>query len=518
MIGKLWVAALALVMLLTVAIGVPQASDEFERIREKAAELCVAVNDAEYAAFGDGGNSELDKAYGGYGYLLNTSKLERLEELAAEAPDPQVAAQRRRMAQIILYHTLQDKVAPVLDNYRNSFRENSILVEGEPVVLQGLSFRIGMQEQQDTRRKWWLAAGQLYKGINVYLRSLLLDLDSAAQEHAQESYHAFLRESQGWDLALIHASAEEFLQTSEIEYKELLEAWADRELELKLRKLRAYDVDRLRFFPNLSSQVEFKKPEKVAESTLKALGIDLGGQRSLRVDVRERDGRCPAAMAHPISTGKSYVTMIPSGYISDLQELVSALGEAEFYHNIPGDLRFEDAYFGSNVLPAIYRGLFELIVEEPAWITSHVELKGATGEDVADAFRLRRLMRIRAAAGGFLFQLKLHEDPAISASVFAEQMEAALLWRHTDNDADAYLSRNDDYRSGGEVLGALVAMQIRDALRQAWGEEWFRNPELGRRLERGAQRGYALSLDEFLAIWDLTGLDASLIPTMSDQG
>jgi hypothetical protein len=517
-ICTLCTAALGLVMLFAVITAAPQASDEFERIREKAAEMCTAVNNAEYAAFGDGADSQLDKAYGGYGYLINPSKLTRLAEMVGEAPDPQSAAQRQRTVQIITFHALQAQVAPVIDNYRNSFRENSIRVEGDPVVLQGMSFRIGMQEDQDTRRKWWLAAGQLYKGLNVYLRSLLLDLDSAAQELGHESYHAFLQESEGWDLGVMEAAATDFLQTSEEEYSGLLEDWAEREMEMRLRKLRAYDVDRLRFFPRLSSQVKCEKPEDVAAATLKKLGIDLGGQRTMRVDVRERQGRCPGASAYPISTGKTYVTMVPSGYISDIQELLGALGEAEFYHNMPGDLRFEDAYFGSNVLPAVYRGLFELIVEEPGWIARHIKLQGASADDLAAAFRLRRLMRVRSAAGNLLFQLKLHQNPAIAPQEFADQMEAALLWRHTENDADAYLASNDDYRSGGAVLGARIALQIRDALREEWGEEWYRNEELGRRLEQGARQGYALALKDFLSIWRLSELDASLIPTPSDQG
>ena len=86
------------------------------------------------------------------------------------------------------------------------------------------------------------------------------------------------------------------------------------------------------------------------------------------------------------------------------------------------------------------------------------------------------------------------------------------------NDADAYLSRNDDYRSGAVVFGHRIAVEIRKALREEWGAEWFRNGELAKRMERGAARGYDMGINEFLQIWNISEADANLLASPQPQG
>ncbi len=203
--------------------------------------------------------------------------------------------------------------------------------------------------------------------------------------------------------------------------------------------------------------------------------------------------------------------MIPTELVTDIQDLIAALGEAEFYYLTPNDLRFEEAYTGTSVYPGVYRALFEMICEEPAWVAEHLKLDGSTPDEIAGALRFRRLARARGAAGNFLFALQLHADPQIDSRLYNEIMQTALGWRRIANDADTYLGCNDDFRSGGIVLGQAIAAQIRATLREEWGAEWFRNKELAERLTRGAEQGYAISLEDFLSIWGIDALDPSIL-------
>ncbi len=506
--GRLILFGLAL----TVSFVAPASADEYERIREKAEEMAVSVNETVFSAWGEGDDADLERAYNDFGFLLTPSKLEKLDELIGEVSDaPDRVAERERTANLIRYHALRSRVAPVLDNCINAQRDNSVLVEGTSIVLRGLDHRTGLESDRDMRRKWWLAAGKIYSGINVYKRSLLMDLSDHAKLLGYDGFYPFLREIEGWDIDLIQQTAESILSSSKDSFETELTALAQSELGLELRKIRSYDADYMFFFPTLSDRVGKTKPLDVARSAFKEFGLDLKKQRTLKVDARDRDGRDPWARAFPIRNGKVEVTMVPSERITDVQDLMGALGEAEFYYLIPGDLRFEDSYFGPNIIPSAYHALFELMVEEPAWVAKHIEPKDASATEVADAFRLRRLRTIRQAAGDFLFQLQLHTDPRVAPETYNTVMEEALLWKRTGNDADAYLEANDDFRSGGELLGYVVAAQIRAALREQWGENWFENKELAKKLEQGAARGYRQSLDEFLAIWGVTGFDAGVL-------
>jgi len=485
------------------------AADEYERIREKAAEMAVAVNGRIYDAYGEGKDSDLERAYGDFHYLLTPAKLKDMAALVAAAPDEIERERRKETEAFLQYHAMRAASAPLIDNTRDALRDNSIRVEEGLIVLRGLEHRIGREPDQDIRRKWALASSQLYTGINVYLLNTMVDLDMQAEQLGFEGYYDFLRQAQDWDLELLSATATTLLENTQQSYETALERHAQAELGEELRKVRTYDALRMLFFPQLSEKVEADDVEEIVERSLEAMGYDLGDQRNLRLDLKERDGKVPEAMAHQISPGKSRVTMIPTDYFTDAQDLMSAYGAAEFYHYIPDKVRFERAYFGTNILPQVYASLFALIAAEPAWIERHLELDGATAEEVASALHFRHLLQTRRAAGQFLFQLRLHENHRIDPGEYNEMMEEALVWRRTSNDAEAYLSANDDYRSGGQVLGAVIAVQIRDALRAEWGEEWFRNKELARRLKQGTAQGFVMPLDEFLAIWGLEQVDVA---------
>jgi hypothetical protein len=505
--------------LLTVGLGLlvvlgssgAGASDRFERIREKAGELAVAVNRAKAQPLAEGKDSEMEKAYGGYAYLLTPSKLEELQELINEATDEAERVRRERTAAILRHHAIRSRVAPVVDNYRNALRDNSISVEEGDIVLLGLDHRIGLQPDRDVRRKWWLAASQLYTAINVYQRSLLADLDTEAQKLGYAGYYPVLTEVEGWDLPLLKSTAESFLEASAAAYETQLEQWAQSELEMEVRKMRTYDADRLFFFPELSAGVKKFKVLDVATKSLKETGCDLKKQRTLKTNLRDKKNKLPTARAFQTQAGKAEVTMIPSGMLSDLQDFLGALGEAEFYFLMPGELPFEQAYTGTNILPSVYRALFEMICEEPAWVSRHLKLDGATPDEVAAAFRFRRLANVRRAAGNFLFALRLHENPQIDPEQYNEVMQRTMLWRRIANDADTYLRSNDDFRCGGFVLGQAIAAQIREALKAEWGPEWFRHEGLCERLEQGAAQGYAITLEQFLAIWGIEALDPSVL-------
>jgi hypothetical protein len=499
------------VALVLVGASAAGAAEEYVRIREKAGEMLVSVNEARFKPWAEGKDSELEKAYGGYAYLFTSAKLDRLDEIVAEASDPAEKAKRALTADIIRYHAIRSKVAPLLDNLCNSLRENSIPVEEGQVVLWGLDHRIGCQADRDIRRKWWLAASQLYTGINVYRRSLLLDLNDQAKAVGEEGYYEFLRRVEGWNIELTRTTAEALLENTEASYLALLEEYAQSELGLEVRKVRTYDVDRLLFFPAISEKVSAVKLEKLLEQSFKESGVDLGKQRSLRRDLREKKGRNPEAKAHPLDYGKAEVTMIPTGQVSDFPDAMGAIGEAQFYYRIPRDVPFEEAVAGTNIYPSVYRALFEMVTEEPAWISAHLKLKGVSADEVSKALRFRRLLRIRKAAGNFIFQLQLHENPRIEADAYNDLMEQALGWKRTGNDADAYLASNDDYRSGGLLLGYVIAAQVRQALIEQWGPEWFRNEALADKLKAGARKGYGASLDEFLAVWGVSGFDAGAL-------
>jgi hypothetical protein len=310
---------------------------------------------------------------------------------------------------------------------------------------------------------------------------------------------------------LMSQVAESVLEGTQAQYETLLERWAQRELDLDTGKLRTYDAMRLFFFPELSAEVKKHKPFDLLTDALEPMGLRLDKQRSLRTEARDRTGREPTATAYPLQAGKGRVVMIPSEMISDLQDALGAIGEAEFHYLIAADTPYEDAYFGNNVYPSAYGALFQLLMEEPAWIEENLKLADVSAAEVSEAMWLRRLYQVREAAGHYLFQVQLHANLQIDSAIYNQIMERAVGWKHIRNDADAYMLSNDDYASGGRLLGWVVALQIRDRLREKNGAEWWRDESIMSKLEQGARRGFAPSLESFLSVWGVTSLDPSVL-------
>jgi len=502
-------ALLALPVLLAVVPA--HAADEFERIREKAAEMAAAVQSNRYDTFGEGKDSGVERTYGDFSYLVTPNKISGVRELVEEAASPEERALRQKTYDLLFFHTLRSMSAALFDNARDAARDNVVRSEGDVIVLRGLEQNIAAQTDQEKRRKWFIASEQLYTGMNVYLLNLLADLDRHAKDLGAEGFYPFLRASQHWDVDLLASTAESVLVSTEATYASRLDKWSQREMGVETRRLRTYDALRLAMLPKLKENVSWGDGLAVAKKTLKDLGYDVDNQRTMRVDVKSRPGQVPGANAYQLGIGKCRVLSTPLEYPGQLVDLLGALGEAEFYQNMRGDLRFEEAFYGNNIVPSVFRALIESIVEEPTWVSRHLKLKDVTPEEVADGFRFRRLLKMREAAGNLLFQVKLHEDFRVSPAKYNEIMERALLWKRMDQDANAYLSANDDYLSGGYLLGTVLAAQIRDNLRAEWGAEWYRNPELAKRLTAMAQRGYALELNEFLALWKLEGVEVQAL-------
>ncbi len=499
-----------LVCLLTVTCSsMVQATEKLDRIREKTEEMVVAINKVQIAPLSEGKDSKLQNTYGDYAYLLTPKKLDEINGLIEETSDPVEKARRERTAMLLQYHSIRYKVASVLDNCINSFRDNSSSVDGKPFILRGVKHTIGLEQDRDIRRKYSLAAADLYTPFNVYMSSLTSDLNEATASLDYDSYYTFLIDFEGWDIDLMNSTAETVLTGTSDSYTTLINKWAEKETGLILRRMRSYDADHLFFFPSVSTQVDRVKLLDIAKSTLKNFGIDLKKQRTLKIDIKDRTLRDPKALAHPIQPEKGEVTMIPSDQIIDIVDLMGALGESQFHYLIPKNVPFEEALSGTNIGPATFRALFEMVCEEPGWIADNLKVNGSTAEEVAEVFLLRRLYKMRKAVADYQFQLQLQANPRIEPATYNSLMKDILLWKHTKNDAKAYQTSNDNYRSGGLFMGYTLATQIRTALINQLGEDWYKSEEFGTRLRTATQNGLNVSIEEFLGLWGINSFDTS---------
>jgi hypothetical protein len=511
MLGEVIRKTFAICLIACVCISTAYGADEYDRIREKAAELMVAINKAQIDPTSEGKDSKLEKTYSDYAYLFTDNKLEKLEELIEEGDGTDAQAMRQSTSDLIRYHAIQYRVSSVMDNLVNAFRDNIGNVDGNSITLRDAEFKIGLSENRDTRRKMFLAVSKLYSSYNVFKRSLTSDLDIHAKKMGYNDYNSFLIEMQGWNLTLLNSTADALLTETNATYEASMDKWADKELGMKVRKIRSYDAYRMFFFPSVSAQVDQINLEDVAKNTLAEFGIKLKNQRTIKIDIREKKNRAPYAIAHKIEPGKGELTMVPTGMITDLVDFMGALGQIQFYGLMSGDLPFEKVYDGTNIFRCTYGALFEMICEEPAWIGEHLKLKDTSAEEVAEALQFRRMFKIRNAISNYKFQQALLNAPRTDGSLYGDLRHDILLWKHTKNDYEAYQMANDDYHSSGVFMGYALAAQIKAHLSETLGAEWYKKAEFGEMLEKGTSKGEKLTIEEFLALWGIDSFEPTAL-------
>ncbi len=496
-----------------------QSAGELERLREKTSEMIVAVNRCQAATHADGRAPELDQAYARFRYLLTPEKNAELDRLLGTAQDEVARARYRRLAGILQLHGAVARVASLYDASLRDLRSQTVMAEDTQLRLLDLDRRLMLQPDRDQRLAWWMATGPLCQRMAVYRRGMLGVLDQYCRELGYAGYYDLLQIVEGWDPEQLRAVAERVLDDTEAPFLARLETLSQAELGLEVRRVRTYDAEFLFSFPTLSASIGERDWLDLTGRALAAAGMDLRQQNRLTLRVGEKRDRAPQAAAWPLAAGEAVVSMVPTGGLSDLPDLLEAVGEGQFYVHMPGDLPFEDAFVGTNILPATVGALCAMIAEEPVWVAEAIGPEMA--EEVAAAMKLRRLYLARRAAGECLFELELRQaeragnqggDQVRNADRCKEITERALAWpRIVARDHESCLLACDGYRSGGRLLGFVLAAQIRDALAVRWGPDWYAHQALGALVETAARHGYAVPLEEFLAEWGVSGLDPGVM-------
>jgi len=504
------------VLLAAVACGSAGAQEQdvvrhMRLIREKTGELCSLLLNHQAEVLAEGKTSRLQQAYSRYGYLLTPAKIAEVEQAIAQAPDSVLKQEWRATPDILRLLAARYQVAEMADGFADAMAQRGVDVDGREVYLRNLERSIALEADRNVRRKIWLAGGDLSRLARVYQHNMMLQLDRNAQDLGADGYYPLLARVEGWNLDLIPGIAEHVLAATDPSYEHSLDSLAAHALGLELRQLRTFDLARLMVLPDLAKPLSDKKLKSIVERTMKDIGLDLGKQRTLKLDLGDEKGRIPGAWAHPHPPGRGLVTMAPGGQLTDAPDLLGAVGAAQFYFLMPGDLSLEDTYAGTNVYPSVFRALLEMIAEEPAWIERNLEpVAGVEPQEIARGLALRRLYQARLAAGRFTFQLRLQHDPETDPATYSELMEPVLKCDLFDSDEQAYFFANDEYRSAGLLMGYIMAAQIRAALRAEWGDDWFQHDELAERLTRASAEGHGMPLDQFLAHWGVDGLDPQL--------
>ncbi len=377
-----------------------------------------------------------------------------------------------------------------------------VKVDGETIGFRDLRPRIANEPDRAKRERLELARNET---TDEHLTPLYLESVTRAQEGVRslgadnnlDLYRRF-----GLELDALAAQCRTLLADTE----ELFETAADEVFRkaagVGLAEAERWDVSRVLRATAWDSGFPAEKMLPALEGTLSGLGIDLGSQGNVHLDLEDRKLKSPRAFCSPIEIpGKVMLVIKPMGGFDDWRALFHEAGHTEHFAHTSASLSVEQRRLGDNAVTEGWAALFEHLTSEPAWLNRRLDFSDPAGLAADSAVQLLWIARRYSAK--LLYELEFHTtaDVAQMRSRYVEILGGALRIEPSPTD---YLA---DIDSGFYVSSYLRSWafeaQLRDHLRERYGDEWFAKREAGGLLRELWSLGQSVTAEELLK--DVTG-------------
>ena len=268
-----------------------------------------------------------------------------------------------------------------------------------------------------------------------------------------------------------------------------------------------WDLARLLRAPEWDDRFPGSRMVPALEATLGDLGVDLRGQRNVELDVEHRPLKSPRAFCAPIEVpGRVVLVIQPIGGVDDWRALFHEAGHTEHFAHTSGELSVEERRLGDNAVTEGWAALFELLVDEPAWLARRLDVPRAP--ELAREGATEQLFFLRRYAAKLLYEVELHAADDVTAlrGRYVELLADALKIEPSGSD---WLADVDPGFYASCYLRAwAVEAQLRDRLREEFGNAWFARREAGDILRELWSLGQGPTAEELVR--DVTGATLEL--------
>lgn len=401
----------------------------------------------------------------------------RGSESPARATESDEERRCRHLREFLLTSRAEMAVGKVMEERLAWEAAKELVIDSERVPYRQAS--AAMAATEDAQRRWRIERARL---------EALREIERVDRERFQREWDAYAgavggdyvggwRQLNAIDLEALAGDAAEMLEVTEHLYRDLLTYELPRRLGLKPGEARAADRMRLERAPWFDAHFAVAEPLALAQRQLGELGLELEAEGRVRLDLEMRPAKWARAFCAPIRVPQEvFLVISPTGGWRDWFAFFHELGHAQHFGRVDPALPFEDRVLGDASVTEAYARLFERLTTDPVWLERYLALKGEACREFVRLATLVDLVHLRRQAGKLLYELELHggRDFAGMPSRYAEIVTTATALRH---DPAAYLDDVDPRFYCARYLRAWALHSVLvQALRDAFDEDWFRNP------------------------------------------
>jgi hypothetical protein len=375
--------------------------------------------------------------------------------------------------------------------------ELEVTVDGETIPFRML--RPTMANEPDRARRKQLDR-VLWETTEEHLNPLHLDtvevMRGALPELGAASY-VDLYERFGFRLRELAAQCEAFLADTERLYEETLDRATRELLGLSLDEAQRWDLQRLIRSPQWDEGFPADQMVPALKATLADLGIDLDSQANVHLDIEQRPQKSPRAFCSPIEVPDKVMLVIqPIGGADDWRAFFHEAGHTEHYANTSRDLAMEEKRLGDVAVTEGWAMLMQHLTDEPGWLSRKLDFPRP--DEYAAEGMMWLLFFVRRYSAKLIYELEFHTSDDLSRMPkrYVELLGDALKLEPSpanylaDMDAGFYVS--------SYLRSWALETQLRDNLRERFGNEWFTRREAGSLLRELWAEGQKPTADELL--------------------
>jgi hypothetical protein len=341
---------------------------------------------------------------------------------------------------------------------------------------------------------------------------LPIQLEAAQVEHEAVSRlgapdYAELHRRFGFRLEELAEQCHAFLDSTERLWENAGDKLFRARVGVGLAEAQRYDVGRLFRAPEWDPSFPGDRMLPALEATLADLGVDVGAQTNVELDVEQREHKSPRAFCAPIEVPQRVVLVIqPIGGVDDWRALFHEAGHTEHFAHTRADLSVEERRLGDYAVTEGWAMLMEHLVQDAAWLNRRLDVPRPAQFVAESATGLLYLVRRYCAK--VLYELELHQapDPAPLRPRYVELLADALKIEPSPTD---YLADVDEGFYCTEYVRAWAfEAQLKRFFREKFGSTWFTRRDAGSLVRELWSEGQRPTADEILK--ELTSAEIEL--------
>jgi hypothetical protein len=477
---------------------------DLEQIR-KDVETCERRLNEEYYLNWAGLKDELDTA-SVMEECPSLGNREALEHVAArlQIAEPDEERKLRYLHHVTAHHYIGNLVKDLTDAKETEEARLTIEVDGKtmPYRMSGVT----MINEDDRARRQAIHDARLkaIDGINQILHERTGKMHEIAVELGYANYAKLYRTLKNISFTSLLNELKEFQKMTDKIYREKMSEMTGR-IGIDLEDAERHDISYLMRAKQFDIHFEKGQSLPVLKATLKGIGIDLDSQVNIIVDIEEREKKTPRAFCAPLDIpSKVMLVTMPMGGYSDYSSLFHEAGHAEHMGNVDPDQPMEFKYLGDNSVTESFAFIFDHLLTDRNWVNEFIKMPNVD-EYLEHAF-VEKLFFVRRYGAKLEYEMKLHSEGLSGmGQVYSSIMEDSMVFKHPE---EHYLLDVDDGFYCAQYLRAWIfEAQLKELLKEKYGDNWFLNPKSGKYLSSLWRVGQKYDVVELAQNEGFQGLD-----------